>query len=260
MSSEDGVAETLRPWTRSHARAIRPSAERASPGKNATPVRAARLRAPSDETMRAAEISHPLGVVLEQDHLVLVGAVRREHVARPHLRRHDLAHRLRRRPGRDVQPQHREHAPGRRRLVALLLQAALEIGVRRDPAHAHRGPAPLDHQRRPSDRDRLAGEHRRALPGRAAGCRAGASRWCCRGPRSAAPTRRAAARGGARRSRRRCARRRRRRARSSPSPPRAGGASRRCSPPSRSGGERRPRRGARPPRAPWMRRKRSRRR
>ena len=44
MSSDDGVTDTLRPCTRSHARAIRPSAERASAGKNAMPVRAAMPR------------------------------------------------------------------------------------------------------------------------------------------------------------------------------------------------------------------------
>ena len=53
MSSDDGVVDTWRPCTRSHARAIRPSAERASAGKNATPVRAATPSAPSRATMRA---------------------------------------------------------------------------------------------------------------------------------------------------------------------------------------------------------------
>ena len=121
-------------------------------------------------------------------------------------------------PGATCSRMHREHPPRRRRLVALLLQPAFEIGVRRQPAHAHRRPAPLDHQRRPPDRDRLAGQHRRALPGLQQVRRAGACRWCCPGPRSPAPARRAAARGGARRSRRRCARRRSRRARSTPRP------------------------------------------
>ena len=69
----------------------------------------------------------------------------------------------RRRPGRDVQPQDREHPPGRRRLLALLLQAALEIGVRRDAPHPDDRPPALDHQRRPADRDRLARQHRHAL-------------------------------------------------------------------------------------------------
>ena len=187
MSSDDGADGTLRPCTRSHARAISPSAERASAGKNATPVRAAMPSAPSRATMLRAEFGHPLAVVLEQDHLVFVGAVRRQHVARPHMRRHHLADRLGRRPGRDVQPHHREHPPRRRRLVALLFQAALEVGVRRQPAHAHGGPAALDHQRRPADRDRLARQHRARAARAPAGRRAGGCRSCCPSPRSPAP-------------------------------------------------------------------------
>ena len=57
MSSDDGVEEMLRPCTRSHAREISPSAERASPGKNATPVRAETLRAPSSAMIRAPKSS-----------------------------------------------------------------------------------------------------------------------------------------------------------------------------------------------------------
>ena len=57
MSSDDGVAVMLRPCTRSQARAINPSAVRASAGKKATPVRAETLRPPSSPTTRAPKSS-----------------------------------------------------------------------------------------------------------------------------------------------------------------------------------------------------------
>ena len=258
MSSDDGVAETLRPCTRSQARAINPSAVRASAGKKATPVRAATLRPPSSPTTRAPKSSTRLASCSNRISSYSSGPYEastspgrtRGETSSPTVSA-DV-------PGRDVQAHHREHTPGRRRLVALLLEPPLEVGVRRQPAHAHRRPPPLDHQRRPPDRDRLAGQHRRALPRLqqvAAQARAvGAARVLD----LQHGARRAGARGAARRSARRCARRRSRRARSTRCPPRAAGASRRGSPPSRSGGGRRPRRGARPPRAPSARRMRSR--
>ena len=203
------------------------------------------------------EVVDALGVVLEQDQLVLVGAVRGEHVGGPNPRRDQLADRFGRRARRDVQAHHGEHPPGRRRLVALLLEPPFEVGVRRQPAHAHRRTPPLDHQRRPPDRDRLAGQHLRALPRLQQVAAQARAVGAARSPRSPARRPRAGGRGAARRSARRCARRRSRRARSTRCPTPAAGASRRGSPPSRSGGGRRPRPGGRPPRARSARRTRS---
>jgi hypothetical protein len=62
MSSDDGVPETWRPCTRSHAAAINPSAERASAGKKATPVRARHVARPAARRC-ARRIRHALGVV-----------------------------------------------------------------------------------------------------------------------------------------------------------------------------------------------------
>ena len=164
MSSDDGVAEMLRPCTRSQARAINPSAVRASAGKKATPVRAETLRPPSSPTTRApksstrlASCSNRISSYSSGPYEASTSPGRTHGVTSSPTVSADV-------PGRDVQAHHGEHTPGRRRLVALLLEPSFEVGVRRQPAHAHRRTPPLDHQRRPPDRDRLAGQHLRALP------------------------------------------------------------------------------------------------
>ena len=147
-------------------------------------MRARDVRPPSSPTTRATEVADALGVALEQDQLVLVGAVRGQHVGGPNPRRDQLADRFGRRARRDVQAHHGEHAPGRSTPCRTPPPAAL----RNRRASAAGGRAPSDAAAGPSASPTRSRSPRRAAPARAAraaaGCRAGASRWCCPCPRS----------------------------------------------------------------------------
>ena len=187
MSSDDGVAGDVAP--------LHPLA-----GARDQPVGGARVgREEGDAGARGdaaraeqrddagAEVVHPLGVVLEQDQLVLVGAVRRQHVARA-----APAARPSRRPSRPTSRARRAAAaprtPARTSTpcrtpprAAPRSRRASAAGARAPSAGAAGSSASPTRSRSP----------RRAAPARAApaaaGCRAGACRWCCPCPRSPAP-------------------------------------------------------------------------